>query len=51
MGHKHSNTTDICVHILDTEEGEEYTRKVAHNIQEATDLIEHGFQYATKTED
>ncbi len=47
MGHKHSNTTDIYVHILDNGE-EEYTCKVANNLKEATDLIEHGFHYVTE---
>jgi hypothetical protein len=51
MGHKHSNTTDIYVHILDNgEEEEEYTCKTATNIEEATDLIEAGFQYITEME-
>ena len=43
MGHKHSSTTDIYVHILETEEDNQYTCKTASNIQEATPLIEAGF--------
>lgn len=50
MGHKHSNTTDIYIHLLDNDQDEEYTVKVAQNIKEATDLIEHGFQYITEME-
>lgn len=50
MGHKHSNTTDIYTHLLDNGEEDEYTVKTATNIKEATDLIEHGFQYITEME-
>lgn len=47
MGHKHSSTTDIYVHISENGEDEEYTCKTATNLKEATDLIEHGFEYIT----
>ena len=50
LGHKHSSTTDIYVHILDNGEEEEYTVQVAHDLKEATNLIEHGFQYVTEME-
>lgn len=48
MGHKHSSTTDIYTHLLDNGEEDEYTVKTANNVKEATDLIEHGFQYITE---
>ena len=50
MGHKFSNTTDKYTHVLDCNAEEEYTVKVAKTLQEATDLIEHGFQYITEME-
>lgn len=50
MGHKHSNTTDIYIHLSDNDAEEEYTCKVATNIKEATELIETGFQYVTEME-
>jgi integrase len=50
MGHKHSSTTDIYTHLIDSGEENEYTCKTAANTKEATALIETGFQYVTTIE-
>jgi len=45
MGHKKIETTLIYTQLLNLNEDEEYTIKSATNIKEATDLLEHGFEY------
>jgi len=47
LGHKKIETTLIYTQLVTFNEEEEYTCKTATNIKEATDLIEHGFQYIT----
>lgn len=50
LGHKKIETTLRYVQLLDLDEEEEYTCKVASNVKEATELIENGFQYVTAIE-
>ena len=47
MGHKKLDSTMVYTHLLNVNE-EEYTVRTAQNIKEATDLLEHGFQYVTE---
>jgi integrase len=47
MGHKKLETTQKYMHLMNLEE-DEWTCKGATNIQEATALIEAGFQYVTE---
>jgi integrase len=48
MGHSKFETTLFYAQLLHFENEEEYTCKTATNLKEATDLIEHGFQYITE---
>ncbi len=48
LGHKKLETTMFYVQLIAHDNDEEYTVKTASNIKEATDLIEHGFQYVTE---
>jgi integrase len=48
MGHSKYETTLFYAQLLHFENEEEYTVKVAQNIKEAIELIEHGFQYVTE---
>jgi len=48
MGHSKYETTLFYAQLIHFDNEEEYTCKVAKNIKEATDLIEHGFQYVTE---
>ena len=48
LGHKKLETTMFYVQLIAHDSEEEYTVKTASNIKEATDLIEHGFQYVTE---
>lgn len=54
MGHKDWNTTQKYIHLLRiielNQNDEEYIVKTASSVKEATDLIEHGFQYITEME-
>ncbi|MCW4019969.1 MAG: site-specific integrase [Candidatus Bathyarchaeota archaeon] len=47
LGHKHSNTTDIYVQIVEgwDVKPDRWTSKVAHSAEEACELIEAGFEY------
>jgi integrase len=47
LGHKKIETTMFYTQLIAFNEEEEYTCKTATTIEEATDLIEHGFQYIT----
>jgi len=49
MGHKKIETTLIYIQLLNLND-DEWTCKTANNIKEATDLIEHGFEYITEME-
>jgi integrase len=50
LGHKKIETTMFYTQLITFSESEEYTCKTAKDIKEATDLIEHGFQYVTEME-
>jgi len=45
MGHKKLETTLIYTQLLAFNQEEEYTIRTAQNVKEATELLEHGFQY------
>jgi integrase len=45
LGHKKIETTMLYTQLVNFNEEEEYTCKTATNIKEATELLEHGFQY------
>lgn len=47
MGHKSLNSTLIYTHILQFENNDNYTVKVATTIEQETELIEHGFTFVT----
>jgi len=48
MGHKKIDTTLIYTQLLQFEKDDNYTCKVAQNVEQATDLIENGFEYVTE---
>ncbi len=48
LGHKNLNTTLRYTQLLETFPNDEYHCKTANNIQEATQLIENGFEYVTE---
>jgi len=50
LGHKKLETTMFYTQLIHYNEEEEYTCKAATNVKEATDLIEHGFEYITEME-
>jgi integrase len=48
MGHKRIETTLIYTQLLQFEKDDNYTCKVAQNVEQATELIENGFEYVTE---
>jgi integrase len=48
LGHHKIETTMIYTQLIHFNEEEEYTVKTANNISEASQLIEHGFEYITE---
>ena len=48
LGHKKLETTMYYTTLTTFNEEDEYTVKTASNLKEATDLIEHDFQYITE---
>jgi integrase len=48
LGHKDLRQTLRYTQLLETTEEDEYTCKTASNAKEASDLIEHGFEYVTE---
>ena len=48
MGHKKLETTLIYTQLLQFEKDDNYTCKVAQNVEQATQLIENGFEYVTE---
>jgi integrase len=48
MGHKKIETTLVYTQLLQFEKDDNYTCKVAQNVEEATELIENGFEYITE---
>ncbi len=50
MGHKNIQNTLRYLGVIDLDQ-EEFTVKVASNLEEATALVEQGFQYVTEMDD
>ena len=48
MGHKKIETTLVYTQLLHFEREDNYTCKVAKKIEEASQLIESGFEYVTE---
>lgn len=48
MGHKSINTTLIYTQLLSFDKTEDYLCKTATTLNEATELIEHGYEYVTE---
>jgi integrase len=48
MGHRKIETTLIYTQLIRLDKDDNYTCKVAQNIEQATDLIENGFEYVTE---
>jgi integrase len=48
MGHRKIETTLIYTQLIQFDKDDNYTCKVAQNIEQATDLIENGFEYVTE---
>jgi len=48
MGHKKIETTLIYTQLLQFERDDNYTCKIAQNVEQATELIENGFEYITE---
>jgi len=48
MGHRKIETTLIYTQLLQFDKDDNYTCRVAHNVEQATDLIESGFEYVTE---
>ena len=48
MGHRKLETTLIYTQLLQFDKDDNYTCKVAKNVEEATELIENGFEYVTE---
>ena len=48
MGHKKIETTLIYTQLLQFEKDDNYTCKVAQTVEQATELIENGFEYITE---
>ena len=48
MGHKKIETTLIYTQLLQFDQDDNYTCKTAQTVEQATDLIENGFQYITE---
>jgi len=48
MGHRKIETTLIYTQLLQFDKDDNYTCKVAQTVEQATDLIENGFEYVTE---
>jgi integrase len=48
LGHKKIETTMFYTQLVTFNEENGYTVRTAGNVKEATDLIEHGFEYVTE---
>jgi integrase len=48
MGHRRIETTLIYTQLLQFDKDDDYACKVAQNVQQATELIESGFEYVTE---
>jgi len=47
LGHKKIETTMIYTQLITFDEEDNYTSKIATNVQEVQDLVNHGFEYVT----
>ena len=45
LGHKNIKNTLIYTHLVKFAEKDEFFSKVAHNVEEACELIDKGFEY------
>ena len=50
MGHRKIDTTLVYTQLLQFEKDDNYHCRVAKNIEEATELVENGFEYVTEME-
>ena len=50
MGHRKIETTLVYTQLLQFEKDDNYTCKIAQNVEQATQLIENGFEYVTEME-
>ena len=50
MGHKKIETTLVYTQLLQFEKDENFTCKIAQSVEQATELIESGFEYVTEME-
>ena len=48
MGHRKIEKTLIYTQLLQFEKDDNYTCKIAQTVEQATDLIENGFEYITE---
>jgi len=48
MGHRKIETTLIYTQLLQFQKDDNYTCKIAQNVEQATELIENGFEYVTE---
>jgi len=51
LGHKSLKNTLVYTHLVDFEENDNFTVKVASNIEEFTNFLEAGFEYVSDYED
>jgi site-specific recombinase XerC len=51
LGHRNIKTTLLYTQLIKQDEDEEYISKVARTIDEATPLVEAGFEYVCDVED
>jgi len=51
LGHRRIENTLVYTHLVDFEEDDQYTVKVASNLQEYVTLLESGFEYISDFED
>ena len=48
MGHRKTETTLVFTRLLQFEKHDNYTCEVAQNVEQATELVENGFEYVTE---
>lgn len=48
LGHRNINSTMLYTQLIDFDNPEEYTCRVANNLKEDQELIEAGFEYVTE---
>jgi hypothetical protein len=50
MGHYKTETTLIYTQLLQFDRDDAYTCKIAQSVEQATELIENGFEYVTEVD-